>query len=171
MGRLVMAKDYFAGRQCGDEGVLLIRQHTPLDRVARQNHHGEWVIGYNHLHAVKQGDTISPENAYALLLMDLGIISAAICQVITVPLLQFQFDALCSFVHDFGIKSLTWFKGVQMLNDNGDYLNLPRELEKWHVGDNGNLRDPIRTARRHAECQLWMGIYTHCQKNSLDRHA
>lgn len=170
MGRLVLAKDYFAGRQCGDEGVLLIRQHCPLDRVVRKNHVGQNIIGYNHVldEASIPWKEITPENAYALLLMDLGVIAAAICQVIEVPLPQHQFDALCSFVHDFGIKSLTWFKGVQMLNDRGDYLNLPKELEKWHVSDAGVLRDPVRTARRHAECQMWMGIYTQTHGNGVD---
>lgn len=157
MGLLMSCKKFSSGRPISDEAEIMIRQKCPLDRRARIRR-GVWTIGFNHKHQVSSTTECTPEGALALLRYDLGVICAGVCMLVKVPLLQHQFDALVSFAHDMGLAALRDSTMLAVLNS-GNYTDIPEELSLWHVGDDRTPHCPIRTARRHAEAQLWMGIY------------
>lgn len=125
------------------------RSHTYLD-VA-----GLSTIGYGHLLV---GETfpygITESHATALLSADLGWAEHAVTSLVTVPVTQGQFDALCDFTYNLGANALKTSTLLKLLNL-GQYDAAGQELLKWNRAA-GHVVAGL-TTRRQAELGIWNG--------------
>src|SRR5687768_2327753 len=86
-------------------GVELVKRFEGLRRTAAQLPAGGWTIGYGHTVSARQGAEVSPEDAEALLLYDLGRTAKAVDAAVFTPLNQNQYDALIAFAFNVGIDN------------------------------------------------------------------
>ncbi len=110
-------------------------------------------IGVGHL--IKPGetfDTITEEEALQLLARDLAVAENAVNQMVRVPLIQNQFEALVSFVFNVGSGNFQKSTLLKLLNQ-GHYDAVPGELAKWRKAGGQVL--PGLVARRRREGELW----------------
>jgi lysozyme len=77
------------------------------------------------------GDGITRDQAIALYQSDLGNAAAAINRLVKVPLNQFQFDSLCSFVFNVGEGAFTDSTILKKLNM-GNFSEIPNLMREWH---------------------------------------
>jgi lysozyme len=114
-------------------------------------------IGYGHTSAagapeVKDGMSITQEQADIILKADLVRYENAVSEMVQQPLTQHQFDVLVDFAYNAGIgalKSSTLLKKVNA----GDFDAVPAELMKWTKGGGKVLPGLVR--RRQAESAWW----------------
>lgn len=114
---------------------------------------GVWTIGYGHTRDVKPGQTITEEQADALLDQDLGICSRQVRQMVNVRITQNQVEALTDFVFNLGPGN---FKGsilLRKINRDPDDPTIRDEFAKW-VKSNFEVL-PGLVARRAAEAELY----------------
>jgi lysozyme len=135
-----------------EEGLSLSRYEDPP-------HSGKYSIGYGHSITAAEvadgrfGMTISAPAAEMVLRQDVARFETAIRTLIAVPLSQNQFDALCSLVFNCGTKVLYETMG-RRLND-GDYSGAREVFSWWNKSGAPLLPDPVLTARRSREAQLF----------------
>ena len=118
---------------------------------------GICTIGYGHTASagappVKDGMTITQQQADDILSRDLQQYEAAVTMMVHQPLTQHQFDVLVDFAYNAGIgnlKSSTLLKKVNAAQFN----DVPAELLKWTKGGGKVLTGLVR--RRQAEGQWW----------------
>lgn len=133
-----------------DLGLDLIRSHEGLRLVAYQDSVGVWTIGYGHTKGVTEAMAITVGQAEAFLRDDVRQVENCIDKLVTVPLTQGEFDALCSFVFNLGCGSLRNSTLLKKLNDS-DYDGASEEFGKWnHAG--GKILEGL-TKRRLAEAE------------------
>lgn len=90
-----------------------------------------WTIGYGHTKGVKQGDVITEAEANRLFEEDVAEVEAIIARNVKVPLNQYQYDALVSFVFNIGepqFKKSTMLRKLNM----GDYAGASAEFPRWN---------------------------------------
>ena len=128
---------------------------------------GHCTIGYGHLvhhgrcdgnepEDFKQG--ISQERGLELLGQDADVAERAINQKVQVPLTQYQFDALVSFVFNVGAGAFGGSTLLRRLNQ-GEYKAVPAELMRWV--NSGGRPLPGLVRRRKAEGVLFsQGSYS-----------
>lgn len=114
---------------------------------------GKKTIGYGHL--VRPGEhftVLSQAQATELMMKDLAEVERCINHLVTVELTQHQFDALGSFVFNFGCTDFQTSTLLRLLNA-GDYVHASKEFLRWdHVRINGHLVEDKRLLdRRVAE--------------------
>ena len=112
------------------QGLSLTKQFEGLRLTAYQDVAGVWTIGYGHTGDVHPGQTITNEQADALLLSDMAVAIACVNHSVKVPLTQGQFDALCDFTFNEGIGNLTTSTLLRLLNT-GDYISAAQQFGKW----------------------------------------
>lgn len=114
--------------------AALVRQFEGLRLAAYQDSVGVWTIGYGHTgQDVRPGMTITNAQAADLLLVDLGTAGRAVTRVLTVPVLQCQFDALTSFAFNLGGRALAGSTLLRMVNA-GD-PGAAAQFDRWvHAG-------------------------------------
>ena len=120
---------------------------------------GVWTIGYGHTAGVKEGDSVTPEQADYLLKCDLEQFEAAIWHdVRALDLTQAQFDALVSFAYNVGVGN--WQKStLRKLVLTGQNSEAAGQFECWNKGGGKVL--PGLVKRRRAEREMWLfGRYT-----------
>lgn len=114
---------------------------------------GNWTIGCGHAGPeVREGMTITREQADALFKTDIRPCEAAVNANISVPLSQNQFDALCSFAFNVGLGGFQTSTLVKVLNA-GKYEKVPDELRKWNKSG-GKVNDGLIN-RRNSEIGQW----------------
>ena len=103
-----------------------------------------FTIGYGHTLGVREGMTISQEQADELLLEDLQNAADVVNKWVTVHLNQGQFDALTDFVFNVGpglpgfkdgfvwLKSGRYSTMLSLLNE-GSYIGAAMEFPKWNL--------------------------------------
>ena len=97
------------------------RENAYLDPV------GIWTIGYGHTGGVKEGDTVTQEEADAFLQQDLKAAENTV-NATGLKLSQLQFDALVSLVYNIGSGNFNSSTLLKLLKQS----TKPRpELEKW----------------------------------------
>ena len=122
-----------------------------------------FTIGHGHTLGVREGMTITQEQAEELLLEDLRNAADVVNKWVTVPLTQGQFDALTDFVFNVGTGSpgvkdgFVWLKSghystILSLLREGNYVGAAMEFPKWNLPP---LPGIIR--RRAAEHALFLG--------------
>lgn len=121
---------------------------------------GKWTIGYGTViyksgKAVKQGETITEEQAIIEMNHELEEKANNILKNIKVELNTNQLDAIVSFTYNCGVAA---FKNSTLLKklNTGDYSAVPNELMKW-INASGKPQ-PGLWRRRLAEGLLWQGI-------------
>ncbi len=145
-------------------------QLLPYDDQTSQtiNH---WVpgatIGCGHLILEKDWwmyqDGISYEQATALFREDLQPVESIIKQIITVPLQQHQFDALCLLAFNIGINGLSISSVVKLINNPQAKTLYPTLSKAWGAWarSRGELVQGLIN-RRTCEYRLYeRGIYEH----------
>jgi Phage-related lysozyme (muraminidase) len=134
-------------------GLDCIKGHEGLRLKAYLDTGGVWTIGYGHTAGVKEGDTCTPEQAYAWLDEDADIAERAINQLVKVPLTQNQFDALVSFVYNIGRPEFFTSTLLRKLNA-GDYTGAAGQFGRW-IYDNGKIINGL-VLRRSDERDLFV---------------
>lgn len=137
--------------ELGPQGIANLKGHEGLRLEAYWDENG-WAIGYGHRAGVKEGDTITQEQAEELFRQDIQWVSSSIKDNITVPLSQAQFDALASLVYNVGPGG--WLSVAEHIN-NGDMEAAEASWlshNKARQGEGGPLVVlPGLTSRRRAE--------------------
>ena len=110
---------------------------------------------YKNGKAVKQGETITQEEATIEMNYEIEEKANNISKYIKVKLNTNQLDALVSFAYNCGVAA---FKNSTLLKklNTGDYSAVPNELMKW-INASGKPQ-PGLWRRRLAEGLLWRGI-------------
>jgi lysozyme len=113
-------------------------------------------IGHGRAHGVKKNMRITKEEAENFLKEDLRTFEAEIKNMVNVPLTQYQFDALVSFVFNLGAANFKSSTLLKKLNA-GDYAAVPAQLMRWNKARVGGKLQPLTglTRRRTAEAALF----------------
>lgn len=135
-----------------EKGINLIKNCEGCRLTAYKCPAEIWTIGYGHTASVKQGQTITKEQAINLLKYDLIVFEKAVNLLVKAPLTQGQFDALVSFTFNLGKGALQRSTLLKKLNVK-DYQGASNEFLKW-VYANGKKLDGL-VKRRQAEKDLF----------------
>lgn len=134
-----------------DAGLALLREFEGLRLQAYKDSAGVWTIGYGSTRyadgdKVRPGDEITAERAESLLRETLHTYESAIDRLVTVPLLQSQFDALTALVYNIGVGAFEKSTLLKRLNE-GQYAKAANEFLRWiHAGG-----QPLAGLRRRRE--------------------
>jgi len=102
--------------------------------IAYQDVKGVWTIGYGRTKDVHEGNTCTQEQATAWLMDDMRWAEFVVNKLVTVPLMQGQFDALVDFVFNVGSENFEHSTLHALLNA-GKYDEAADEFDKWdHAG-------------------------------------
>lgn len=151
--------------EISDECRALVMFYEGLRLSSYKDAVGIQTIGYGHTRGVTQGQCITSKQAADLLDADLREAGKIVEAAVHVPITQFQFDALTSFVFNVGpggrekdgFVTLTNGKPSTMLSllNKGDHLGASAQFGLWvHAG--GKVLKGL-VARRRAECFLFSG--------------
>ncbi|MDR3510805.1 MAG: glycoside hydrolase family protein [Caulobacteraceae bacterium] len=137
--------------------IDLIKRFEGYRRDAAQLPDGRWTIGHGHTRSAREGASVSPDDAEALLIYDLDAVAAAIDAAVFTPLSQNQFDALASFVFNIGIENFRHSAVLRRINE-GAVLEAAFTLEMWRKADFGGERIVVDALvrRRAAEKALFL---------------
>lgn len=141
-----------------DAGLALVKEFEGLVLHAYPDpgSGGEpWTIGYGHTGDVHPGDYCNQAQADGWLREDLRYAEAAVNHLVKVPLTQYQFDALVSFVFNCGQMAFGNSTMLRILNG-GDYQDAAQQFPRWNKGPNGPI--PGLTRRRAAEQAMFEGL-------------
>lgn len=134
-----------------DVGIALIKSFEGCRLTAYQCAAGVWTIGYGHTQGVAQGQTITQEQAEALLLSDIRRYEWYVHEDVKETLTQGQYDALVSFTFNCGggcLKTLIENRSLEQIADALLLYNKAATGEK--------LEGLVR--RREAERKMFLGI-------------
>lgn len=140
------------------DGIALIKRWEGFKPAAYRCPAGVWTIGYGHTRTAREGMTVTEAEAEALLREDIAEAERAVNRLVRVPLTQGQFDALVSWVYNFGADSLRRSTLLKRINAQ-EWEAVPGEWMRWV-----NARDPATgklrrmqglVNRRSAELGLW----------------
>lgn len=113
-------------------------------------------IGYGHVvkpdERQQYASGITPEQAEVLLRQDVQTAERAVLRLISVPLTDWQFDALVSFTFNLGAGALQRSTLRRKVN-RSDHTNVPAEFRKWVWAGGRKLEGLVR--RREAEATLY----------------
>jgi lysozyme len=115
---------------------------------------GILTIGYGSTGGIKEGQTITQEQAEEMLVDDLDAAAEAVRKLVTVPLNQGQFDALCDFVFNLGEGRLRDSTLLRLLNQ-GRYGEAAAQFRFWVMAGGHPLPGLIK--RRAAERAMFEG--------------
>lgn len=147
------------------KGFDFIRLWEGCKLKAYQDGGGVWTIGYGNTKYAKQGLVISQALADDFLMEDVYYFENGVNDLVKVPLVQTQFDALVSFAFNVGLDQDPDDKAeglgdstlLRKLNA-GDWRGAGLEFLRWDK-DNGKVVRGL-TKRRQAESKLFLeGIY------------
>jgi len=136
------------------EGLSLIKKFEGCELQAYKCAAGVLTIGYGSTKGVKEDDTITQEEADALLLHEMEEYEGYINNAVTVDLEQNQFDALVSWVFNLGPANLKASTMLKVINDN-KLTEVPAQIKRWNKAGGKVLQGLIR--RREAEALLFEG--------------
>ena len=141
------------------EGVALIKRFEGCPEkdgvvYAYQDSVGVWTIGFGHTKEVNEGDTCTREEAEEMLATELEEYEGYINDLVDVPLLQSQFDALVAWVYNLGPTNLRESTLLRVLNEE-NYVQVPSEIIGWNRAGGQVLGGLVR--RREAEALLFQG--------------
>lgn len=138
-----------------EEWLLLVTNYEGLRLEAYQDSVGVWTIGYGHTDDdVFPGMTITEDEADQILMEDVDRFEEFVNDAVTVPLTQWQFDALVSFCFNLGQGNLGGSTLLRVLNG-GDYKTAAQEFNEWIYAGGKKLRGLVR--RRKAESLMFQG--------------
>jgi lysozyme len=133
-------------------GIDLIKHFEGCELEAYKCAAGVPTIGYGHIKGVTMGDTITQDEAEAMLVHELLEYENYIHDCIDVQLSQNQFDAMVSWVFNLGVGNLRSSTLRTVLNQ-GDYEGVPAQIMRWNKAG-GKVLEGL-TRRRQAEADLF----------------
>ena len=136
------------------KGIDLIKHFEGCELEAYHCAAGVPTIGYGHIKGVQMGDTITQDEAEAMLVHELTEYENYIHDCVTAPLNQNQFDALVSWVFNLGVGNLKASTLLKVVNV-GNYDRVPEQIMRWNKA-NGKVLEGL-TRRRQAEADLFSG--------------
>lgn len=147
--------------QTSDKGIALIKQFEGCKLTAYPDPGtggAPWTIGYGWTQTVdgkpvRPGMTIDQATADRLLKTGLVSYENDVLRLVKVKLSQGQFDALVSFTHNLGSRSLSTSTLLSKLNA-GDYAGAADEFPRWNKAG-GKVLNGL-TRRREAERALFL---------------
>ncbi len=137
-----------------NEGISLIKKFEGCELESYQDAVGVWTIGYGHTKNIKEGMTISKEQADNMLLNELDEYCEYVEKAVDVTLKQCEFDALVAWTYNLGPTNLNESTMLKKLN-NKEYQDVPHEIKRWNKAGGKVLQGLIR--RREAESLLFPG--------------
>ena len=140
------------------EGLSLIKKFEGCELEAYKCAANVLTIGYGSTKGVKEGDTITQEEADKLLLHEIEEYEGYVNDLVKVKLEQNQFDSLVSWVFNLGPANLKASTMLKFLNA-GDYHLIPSQIKRWNKAGGKVLEGLIR--RREAEALLFEGKEWH----------
>lgn len=143
-----------APTETAEPGLELIKSFEGCELQTYVCPSGVLTIGYGHTGSdVYQGQEITMAVANDLLKSDLVRFESAVCNLITVPLTQNEFDATVSFAFNCGEGALSESTFRKRMNAGENKSEcFKQEFPKWVNGPNGPL--PGLVNRRNAEIAL-----------------
>lgn len=134
------------------QGIDLIKQFEGFSASAYQDVGGVWTIGYGFTQGVKQGDTMTQEDAETRLAQELQPVEAFIIKHCTVTPTQNQFDAMVSLTYNIGMGN---FQSSTVLADHNksDFDGAAKAFGMWDEVKGKVLVDLVK--RRYEESQLY----------------
>ena len=111
------------------EGLALIKKFEGCELEAYQDAVGVWTIGYGHIKGVKEGMTITKEQAEEMLLEELVEYENYVLEAVNHQLDQCMFDALVSWTYNLGPSNLNSSTMLKVLNA-GDYDAVPEQIKR-----------------------------------------
>jgi lysozyme len=135
------------------DGLSLTESFEGVRLTAYQDQVGVWTIGYGHTGPdVHAGLTITQDQANMLLLGDVGSAAAAVNRLVTIPLIQNEFDALVDFVFNVGIGNFTSSTLLRDLNASS-FADAAAQFARWDHAGGMVVAGLLR--RRQAEAELF----------------
>lgn len=135
-----------------DKGINLIKRFEGLELTAYKCPADIWTIGYGHTKDVKQGQTITEQQAVEFLKQDLQVFEKAV-NAQNLNLTQNQFDALVSFTYNVGAGNLQKSTLLKKAKLNVNDPSIAQEFAKWNKGGGRIL--PGLVKRRESESKLY----------------
>jgi len=134
-------------------GLDLIKDFEGCELTSYQDIVGIWTVGYGCTGpGIGKGMVITTQEAENMLRRHLERVEAAIERMVTVPLTQGEFDALCSFCYNLGEGALKGSTLLKLLNAS-DYDGAAQQFERWNKA--GGKEVAGLTRRRQAEKRLF----------------
>jgi lysozyme len=146
-----------------ESGIDIVRKFEGLHKVTEEGDvrayrcpAGKWTIGYGHCKGVKSGMRASVGDCEKLLIEDLHDAGNTVRSAVNVPLSQFRYDALVSFVFNLGAINFRSSTLLKKLNK-GLYEEIPAQIIRWNKARVDGKLTELRglTRRRTAEAALW----------------
>jgi lysozyme len=146
-----------------ESGVNLVKKFEGLHKMtddgdvrAYRCPAGKWTIGWGHCKAVKSGMRATTAECEQFLQDDLDEAGSAVRRHVNVPLSQYQFDALASFVFNLGEGNFRSSTLLKKLNK-GEYDEVPEQIMRWNKARVDGVLTALRglTRRRTAEAALF----------------
>lgn len=134
--------------------IDLVKASEGCRLTAYRDSVGILTIGYGSTGGIKPGQTITQAEAEVMLVDDLDAAAEAVHKLVTVPLTQGQFDALCDFVFNLGEGRLRDSTLLRLLNQ-GKYGEAAAQFRFWVMA--GGKALPGLVTRRAAERALFEG--------------
>ncbi len=140
------------------EGLSLIKKFEGCELEAYRCAANVLTIGYGSTKGVKEGDTITQEEADNLLLHEMDEYEGYINDMVKSNLKQNEFDSLVSWVFNLGPSNLSSSTLLQKLN-NKDWDDVPNQIKRWNKAGGQVKQGLVR--RREAEALLFEGKEWH----------
>jgi len=125
-------------------GIALIKKYEGFSPCIYVCPAGKPTIGYGHVVDASGPETITEAEAETLLLADLQPVIRTINCLVTVPLSQNQFDALCSLVYNIGTGAFSRSTLLRLLNS--DTSKASSQFLRWIWGG-GKILPGLRKRR------------------------
>jgi lysozyme len=137
-----------------DACIALVKASEGCRLTAYRDPASILTIGYGSTGGIHQGQTITQEQADAMLLDDLEDAAQQVSRLVTVPLTQGQFDSLTDFVFNLGAGRFRDSTLLRLLNQ-GNYQGASAQFGFWTLAGGEPL--PGLVKRRAAERALFDG--------------
>ncbi|GAB2940351.1 lysozyme [Aquaspirillum soli] len=112
-------------------------------------------IGFGTTEGVKLGDKITPVQALARAVADVGQYEGALRRCVKVPLYQHEYDAYISLSYNIGGGAFCGSTLVRKLNAS-DYVGACEEILRWNKAGGKVLRGlVIRREAEYRQCRGW----------------
>lgn len=140
-----------ARMQTSDQGLGLIMQREGCRLTPYQDTVGVWTDGVGNTHGVvPNGPPITMEKAVEDLRRNMAWVEGSINSKVLVPLEQFEFDALASFVFNVGEGQFASSTLLRLLNEGRPRDEVAAQFDRWHV-------PPSIITRRNGEREQFKG--------------
>lgn len=136
------------------EGIALIKKFEGCELTAYQDAVDVWTIGYGHTKNVKEGDSITKDEADTMLMHELLEYCSHVENAVEVELKQCMYDALVSWTYNLGPTNLKSSTMLKFLNA-GNFEEVPTQIKRWNKAG-GKVLEGLKR-RREAEALLFEG--------------